>query len=305
MGEAGLENLKNKTTKKRTIRFTKMQGTGNDFVLLDAVSNDFCGLDFASLPRKLLDRHFGVGADQLLVLLPSQEKGKSRLRMRIFNVDGSEVQMCGNGIRCLAKYIWARGLAPKTKKLEIETLAGIIVPEAKDGLVRVDMGTPRLEGREIPVQIDGKVIDYPLEIEGARFSITCVSMGNPHAVIFVKDVAGFPVGLYGPRIENHPLFPARTNVEFIQVASKGRIKMRVWERGSGETLACGTGASASVVASALKGLTSRRVEVELTGGRLDIEWAGDGHVYMTGPAEEVFEGEFFLFFPEEKEETHV
>ncbi len=297
MGAAGMEKA------KKTIRFTKMQGTGNDFVLLDAVSNDFSGFDFASASRRLLDRRFGVGADQLLVLLPSQEKEKTRLRMRIFNADGSEVQMCGNGIRCLAKYIWTRGLAPKMEKLEIETLAGIILPEEKNGLVRVDMGAPRLEGREIPVLAEGRIVDYPLEIEGAHFSITCVSMGNPHAVIFVEDVAGFPVGLYGPRIENHPLFPERTNVEFIQVVNKGQIKMRVWERGSGETLACGTGASASVVASALKGLTSGRVEVELAGGRLDIEWAENGHVYMTGPAEEVFEGE--MFFSQEKEETHV
>ena len=297
MGADGLNRLKNP---KRRILFTKMQGTGNDFVLLDALSHDLSGFDFARASRRLLDRRFGVGADQLLVLLPASEK--SRLRMRIFNADGSEVQMCGNGIRCLARYVWDRGLAPGKERLEIETLAGIIVPEEKGELVRVDMGAPRLEGREVPVRVDGRVVDYPLEVEGRRFSVTCVSMGNPHAVIFVDKVAGFPVSLYGPRIENHPLFPERTNVEFIEVADKGRIRMRVWERGSGETLACGTGASASVVASVLKGLTSRSVEVELSGGRLDIEWAGNGHVYMTGPAEEVFQGEIFL---EEKEETHV
>ncbi len=279
---------------KKPIRFTKMQGTGNDFVLLDAVSNDFSGLDFQAISGKLLDRRFGVGADQLLVLLPSREKEKARLGMRIFNLDGSEVQMCGNGIRCLAKYAWTRGLAPKNKKLEIETLAGIIVPEEKDGLVRVDMGAPRLEGREIPVLLDGRVVDYPLKIEEALFAVTCVSMGNPHAVIFVEDVAGFPVGLYGPEIEKHPFFPERTNVEFIQVISPQEIKMRVWERGSGETLACGTGASAAVVASALKGLTSRQAGVELAGGRLEIEWAESVRVYMTGPAEEVFEGEIYI-----------
>ncbi len=298
MDRSAPNSLKSKHPKRR-IHFTKMQGTGNDFVLLDAVSFDFGGFDFARASRRLLDRRFGVGADQLLVLLPGE---KSRLRMRIFNADGSEVQMCGNGIRCLARYIWTRGLAAGREKLEIETLAGIIVPEERGDLVRVDMGAPRLEGRDIPVLVDGRVVDYPLEVEGKRFLVTCVSMGNPHAVIFVEEVAGFPVGLYGPRIENHPLFPERTNVEFIEVADKGRIKMRVWERGSGETLACGTGASASVVASAIKGLTSRCVEVELSGGRLDIEWADNGRVYMTGPAEEVFEGEIFL---EEKEETNV
>ena len=303
MGAPGLSGPQWSNTpagsKNKKIPFIKMQGTGNDFVLLDAVSNDLGGLDLPAVSRKLLDRRFGIGADQLLVLLPSSgpaPQGKSRLRMRIFNVDGSEVQMCGNGIRCLAKYAWSRGLASRSKSLEVETLAGIIIPEAKDGLVRVDMGLPRLEGREIPALADGRIIDYPLKIEETLFAVTCVSMGNPHTVIFVGDVAAFPVGFYGPKIENHPFFPERTNVEFIQVVSRQELKMRVWERGSGETLACGTGASASAVASALKGLTSGRVSVELAGGRLEIEWDKNenGHVYMTGPAEEVFEGEIFI-----------
>lgn len=283
--------------KGRVITFTKMQGAGNDFVLLDGTKNDLSGIDLSSVSRKLLDRRFGIGGDQLLLLLPPA--GKGDFRMRIFNADGGEVQMCGNGIRCLARYIWDRGMGKNKKeageRLEIETLAGIIVPERRgDNLVRVDMGVPVLEGREVPVLLAGRIIDYPLKVDDAVFNITCVSMGNPHAAVFVGDVSGFPVDRYGPVIERHPLFPERTNVEFIQVKGPEEISMRVWERGSGETLACGTGASAAVVASALKGLTSKSVKVVLAGGVLHIEWAQNGHVYMTGPAEQVFEGEILL-----------
>ncbi len=275
--------------------FTKMQGAGNDFVLLDGVTNDLSGADLAALSRRFLDRRFGIGGDQLLVLLAPDVKAKNRFRMRIFNADGGEVQMCGNGIRCLAKYIWDRDMAEGAEKLEIETPAGIIVPERQGGsLVRVDMGVPRLEGRDIPVRAGGRIIDYPLKVDDTLFALTCVSMGNPHAAVFVGDVAGFPVGRYGPAIETDPFFPERTNVEFIQVISPDEIRMRVWERGSGETLACGTGASAGVVASAMKGLTSKSVKVVLAGGQLHIEWAPDNHVYMTGPAEEVFEGWILL-----------
>ncbi|MDA8168701.1 MAG: diaminopimelate epimerase [Nitrospiraceae bacterium] len=270
--------------------FAKMQGTGNDFVLLDGIKNNLDDLDLTATAKKLCDRRFGIGADQLLILLPSQ---KADFRMLIFNADGSQVQMCGNGIRCLAKYIWDGGLSGK-ETLEIETLAGIIKPMRKDGQVRVDMGVPQLEGRKIPVDLDGRVIDYPLKVEDAVFPVTCVSMGNPHAVIFIEGVDGFPLAHYGPLIENNPLFPERTNVEFVEVLGPREIKMRVWERGSGETLACGTGASASGVASALKGLTERSVKVRLRGGGLDIDWAGDGHLYMTGPAEEVFRGEILI-----------
>ena len=269
------------------LSFTKMQGTGNDFILLDGIVNPLEGLAFEKLSKKLCDRRFGIGADQILVLLPSD---KADFRMKIFNADGSEVEMCGNGIRCLAKYIWDKGLSKK-EVLEIETLAGIIKPERTDGTVKVDMGAPRLDARDIPVKLEGRVVDYPLKIEDKIFQITCVSMGNPHAVIFVDDVEGFPVQHYGPIIERHPLFPERTNVEFVQVISKEEIKMRVWERGSGETLACGTGASASAVASALKGLAGRNVKVGLRGGILLINWAENGTLYMTGPAEEVFTGE--------------
>ncbi len=266
------------------IDFTKMHGLGNDFIVLDARKNELAAP--GKLVKKLSDRRFGIGFDQALILKSSK---KADFRMDIYNSDGGRVEMCGNGIRCLASYIWSRGLSKKPV-LEIETLAGIIRP-AKDGdLVMVDMGEPILDGRLIPTTLEGKVVDYPLEVEGRPFDITCVSMGNPHCVIFVDDVDDFPVGKYGPHIETHSLFPKKTNVEFIEVVNPRRLKMRVWERGAGETLACGTGASASAVAASLKGLAGRKVAVELKGGILKIEWARDNRVYMTGPATEVFKG---------------
>jgi diaminopimelate epimerase len=214
-------------------------------------------------------------------------------KMLIFNADGSEVEMCGNGIRCFAKYIWDRRLSQK-EILSIETAAGIIKTERAGQEVKVDMGEPVLDGRSIPVNLDGMAKDFPLKIEDKEFKITTVSMGNPHAVIFVEDVDSFGVGKYGPLIEKHELFPKRINVEFIQVLNRERIRMRVWERGSGETMACGTGASAAGVAANLNGLTGRKVNVLLDGGELLIEWKDDNHVYMTGPAVEVFEGSIKL-----------
>jgi len=270
------------------LSFTKMQGLGNDFILIDcrdrAISSQLSAA--GEMSKKLCHRRFGIGADQMLLLEASDS---ADFKMRIFNADGSEVEMCGNGIRCLAKYIWDRGLSSGSV-LSIETRAGIIRPERAGDMVRVDMGEPVLEGRLIPVNLDGVIKDFPLKIGDKDFTITCVSMGNPHAVIVVEDVAGFDLLKYGPLIETHELFPRRTNVEFIQAVDKGRLRMRVWERGSGETMACGTGASAAAVAANLKGLTGRKVAVALAGGELQIEWAGDNHVYMTGPAEEVFEG---------------
>lgn len=271
-----------------------MHGLGNDFILIDCIGqklkikNDRLKI----LSRKLCDRRFGIGADQVLLLDSSK---KADFRMKIFNADGSEVEMCGNGIRCLAEYIWDRGLSGKNI-LDIETRAGIVRPEKKGRLVRVDMGEPIFEPEKIPVKISQKsekniIIDYSLKIEDKTFKITCVSMGNPHAVIFIDNVAGFPVTYYGPLLEKHKLFPKRTNVEFIEILNSSEIKMRVWERGSGETMACGTGASAAAVASNLKGLTGKNVTVRLTGGALFIEWAENNHVYMTGPAVEVFTGE--------------
>jgi diaminopimelate epimerase len=270
------------------IAFTKMHGIGNDFIVIDCRDNtpgsQLSGL--GELSRRLCDRRFGIGADQLLLLETSQT---SDFAMRIFNADGSEVEMCGNGIRCLAKYIWDRGFSYRNI-LEIETPAGIIRPERAGEMVKVDMGEPLLEGRLIPVALDGQIINKPLAIADREFAITCVSMGNPHAVIVVDTVEAFDVRRYGPVIEHHPLFPKRTNVEFIQVLGPDNIRMRVWERGSGETLACGTGASAVGVAANLLGLTRKKTTVHLLGGDLQIEWSGNNHVYMTGPAVEVFEG---------------
>jgi len=298
------------------IAFTKMQGLGNDFILIDCrqVKPD----NLSDLSRRLCHRRFGIGADQILLLFDS---ACADFMMKIFNADGSEVEMCGNGIRCLAKYIWDRNLSDK-KTLHIETLAGIIKPEKVDGMVKVDMGEPVFDAEKIPVKIvesaelkvkslktnpptpplvkggkggfesreQGGIIDYPLKIKDREFKITFVSMGNPHAVIFVEDLSHFPVTYYGPVIESHSIFPKKTNVEFINVLNPSEIQMRVWERGSGETMACGTGASAAVVVANIKGLTDRNVTVRLLGGDLFIDWAGDNHVYMTGPAEEVFEG---------------
>jgi len=275
------------------IPFTKMHGLGNDFIVIDCRARNIPNLP--RVVRRLSDRRFGVGFDQALILKKSR---KADFRMDIYNADGGRVEMCGNGIRCFAMYVWSRRLSRKAR-LDVETMAGIIRPEraggAKGGkganLVRVDMGAPVLEGSLIPTAARGRVIDHPLKAGGRTFKITCVSMGNPHAVIFVEDVDAFPVEEYGPIIEKDGFFPKRTNVEFVEVRGPRRLRMRVWERGAGETLACGTGASASAVAARVKGLTAARVtDVELKGGRLTIEWDGAGPVYMTGPAEEVFTG---------------
>lgn len=267
------------------LQFTKMHGIGNDFIVVDCRAKDIPNIKKAVV--KLSDRRFGVGFDQALILKKSD---KADFRMDIYNADGGRVEMCGNGIRCLANYIWTRKLSRKNR-LEIETLAGIIRPERAGKLVRVDMGEPVLEGALIPTIHTGHVVDMPLAISDRTFNITCVSMGNPHCVIFVDDVDGFPVEKYGPLIERNKFFPNKTNVEFIEVLSRKRLKMRVWERGAGETLACGTGACGAAVASNLKGLTDKKVSIHLKGGILKIELNRDGHVYMTGAADEVFTGE--------------
>jgi len=270
------------------VRFTKMHGLGNDFVLID--NREIGRRDWGARAKKICDRRFGVGADQLLVI---EDSLKADFRMLIFNADGGEVEMCGNGIRCFARYLVSRKLTSK-KELSVETLAGIIRPKVEGDLVEVNMGEPVLAGRDIPVNLDGRIISRPLAIKASTgdvtFEITCVSMGNPHCVIFVDDLPGFPLAEYGPLLENHDLFPNRINVEFVEVVNKNDIKMRVWERGSGETLACGTGACASAVASVLNGRANRDVTVHLAGGDLEIKWGDDNSVYMTGPAEEVFDG---------------
>jgi diaminopimelate epimerase len=287
------------------LQFTKMQALGNDCIVIDCRENTLKRLPYLS--RKLCDRRFGIGADQVLLLFHSK---KADFRMRIFNADGSEVEMCGNGIRCLGKYIWddvlgndknifAEKYRSSINRLAIETLAGIIYIQKSGNLFKVDMGEPIFEPEKIPVKINSKlktqnsklIINYPLQIKNKKFKITCVSMGNPHAVIIVKDVQSVPVDYLGPLIENNNLFPNRINVEFIEILNQSNIKMRVWERGVGETMACGTGASAAAVASILLGLTARKVTVHLPGGKLLIQWATqNNHVYMTGPAVKVYEG---------------
>ncbi len=270
------------------ISFTKMHGTGNDFVVINGMRRPV-KLN-AALSRRLCDRHFGVGADQILVLEPSR---KADFRMRIVNADGSEVEMCGNGIRCAAHYAFERGIV-KTKDMSVETLAGIIRPSLQKDLVRVDMGAPVLDAEKVPTRGKGRVIDAPFHWTGNEVRMTCVSMGNPHAVIFVDDLSKVPANVWGPQIENHSFFPKRVNVEFVQVISSRRVKARVWERGAGLTLACGTGACAIAVAGVLTGRLQREATVSLPGGDLKVEWAADEHVYMTGPAAQVFDGEFEL-----------
>ncbi|MCX6353880.1 MAG: diaminopimelate epimerase [Candidatus Aureabacteria bacterium] len=267
------------------VPFVKMQALGNDFILLDCLGGKFpINSEFI---RILCDRRKGVGADQLLVLMPSQ---RADFRMQIFNADGGEVEMCGNGIRCLARYLLSRGLAGGEEQ-RIETRAGIIRPRVEGDLVMVDMGRPMLAGGEVPVKLTGLVVDREVTVGESVQRITCVSMGNPHCVIFVDDLERYPVAQIGPRIEKDKLFPNRVNVEFVKVVSPELIEMRVWERGTGETMACGTGACAAVVACCLNKKTGREVTVRLRGGDLKVAWGDSDHIFMSGPAFEVFKGE--------------
>lgn len=277
------------------ISFTKYHGLGNDFILIDN----------RAMPQPCLtpeqavqwcDRHFGIGADGVIFALPSQDG--TDYTMRIFNSDGSEPEMCGNGIRCLARFLADLELAETgatRPQYQIQTLAGVMVPRLEaNGQVTVDMGLPRLLAGEIPTTLaaaDQKVIDQPLEVAGQTWQVTCVSMGNPHCITFVEDNGAIDLANLGPQFEHHPVFPQRTNTEFIQVVRPDYLKMRVWERGAGATLACGTGACAVLVAGVLTGRCERRATIELPGGPLFIEWADDQHLYMTGPAERVFGGQ--------------
>jgi diaminopimelate epimerase len=274
-----------------------MQGAGNDFVVLDGVSAPI-ELAPAQLAR-LADRHFGVGADQILLVEPARANGVD-FRYRIFNADGGEVEQCGNGARCFVRFVRDRGLTAK-HEIRVETLAGIIAPRLEDdGRVTVDMGAPAFEPSRVPFDTTGlaplarhpRVDVWPLEVPGATLPIVVVSMGNPHAVQVVPDVAAAPVATQGPLVERHPRFPQRVNAGYMQVEGRSRIRLRVHERGAGETLACGTGACAAVAAGIRLGLLDSPVEVHTRGGELTIAWRGaDNPVYMTGPAETVFEGE--------------
>ncbi len=273
------------------LNFTKMQGLGNDYVYIDATKENI--ENPSELSKYISDRHFGVGSDGLILICPSD---KADFRMRMFNSDGSEAEMCGNGIRCVGKFVYDKKLTDKTL-VTIETKAGIKVlklniKDKEVDTVRVYMGTPILECEKIPVITDEKIAqNLKLNALDKSFDFTCVSMGNPHAVTIVDNVSDFDVKKYGSILEINEVFPNKTNVEFVEIKDPENIKMRVWERGTGETLACGTGACASVVACNLNGLTKNNVNVELLGGNLNIELGGDNHVYMTGPAVTIFEGE--------------
>ncbi|MFZ5648497.1 MAG: diaminopimelate epimerase [Bacillota bacterium] len=280
------------------MRFLKVHGLGNDFVLVDArEEKDLPGTGegLAELAVRVCHRNFGVGADGLVLVKEAED---ADVAMQILNSDGSEAEMCGNVIRCVAKYVYEKGEV-RGNSLRIKTLAGIMVPEilTDDGRVvsvRVDMGRPVLQRSLIPMEGEpGPVVSEPLRVGNNSFTVTAVSMGNPHCVIFVKEVERVPLNIWGRKIESHPAFPRKTNVEFVQVISRDEVSMRVWERGAGYTMACGTGACAVVVASVLNGYTGRSVRVNLVAGSLHVEWKEDNdRVYMTGPAEIVFSGDY-------------
>ncbi len=278
------------------MNFTKMHGIGNDFVVVNALSLTMDDLAMAELSKKVNDRKFGIGGDGLILVLPSKQ---ADYKMRMFNPDGSEAEMCGNGIRCFGKYLYDRGMISDTS-VKVETKAGVkslklnIKADHVDA-VKVDMGIPKLMRSDLEMTgEDGQVVGEILKAEGRKFEITGVSMGNPHVVIFEDHLTSLPLAKFGPAIETHKSFPKRTNVHFVKVCNTGEIIVRTWERGAGETLACGTGACACVVASVLNNKTGRKVLVHLPGGDLTVEWTGDNRIMMTGPAEQVFEGEIAI-----------
>jgi len=281
------------------MRFTKMHGAGNDYIYVNCFEEPLPA-DPAELAPRVSDRHFGIGGDGLILICPSQA---ADARMRMFNADGSEAEMCGNGVRCVAKYLYDHGICKKQTP-KIETGAGVLtldleVAGGRVRRVRVDMGEPMLLPGQIPTTLPANpllrgspVADVDLNLAGEKLKVACVSMGNPHCVTFVDDLTDYWVLEIGPQIESDPHFPRRVNAEFVEVLSPAEVRMRVWERGSGETLACGTGACAVCVAGALLGRTERKIVAHLPGGDLELHWADDNHVYMTGPAAEVFSGEW-------------
>lgn len=278
------------------LKFTKMHGCGNDYIYIDGARERIPAEQKPELVRRLSDRHFGIGGDGVIFINPSDQ---ADFEMEMYNMDGTRAEMCGNGIRCVAKYVYDKGLTDQTQISVIS--AGRIkyldlhVENGRVSTVKVNMGEPILKACEIPVLAEdekGEVIAELIEIEGKAYRMTCVSMGNPHAVVFVEDVQDFPLEQVGPGLEKHPRFPKRVNAEFVKILDEETIEMRVWERGTGETLACGTGACAAAVACSLNGLTKDTVTVKLLGGTLQIQWdKAENRVYMTGPATTVFEGE--------------
>lgn len=277
------------------MKFTKMHGIGNDYVYVNCFEESV--KNPAEVSKFVSDRHFGIGSDGLILISPS---AISDFRMNIYNADGSQAEMCGNGIRCVAKYVYDYGLTDKTD-ISVETLAGIKylrlqVENGKVASVEVNMGAPILEPKEIPVAVEeSPVVNVPVEVKGKIYHMTCVSMGNPHAIIFMNNVKDLDIEAIGPYFENHTVFPKRTNTEFVEVLDRNTVNMRVWERGSDETLACGTGACATTVACILNDKTENEVTVHLLGGDLKIRWDREANqVYMTGPATVVFDGEITL-----------
>lgn len=274
------------------IRFTKMHGAGNDYIYINAIN--FCPANLPELSIEMSDRHKGVGSDGVVLIMPSD---KADFRMRMFNADGSEGEMCGNASRCVAKYVYDKGLTSKSR-ITLETLAGIKVLEITkvvDGKVhevKVDMGEPSFAPENIPTKSNCEVIDMPISTSLGTLNLTAVGTGNPHGVVIMDSVSDLDIDSIGPEIQNNELFPRKANIEFVRIINRNEIEMRVYERGSGETMACGTGACASVVATSRLGLTDRRATVHLKGGDLQIHWAENNHVYMTGEAATVFEGEY-------------
>jgi diaminopimelate epimerase len=277
------------------MKFTKMQGTGNDFLMVETRDDN---RDWESIAAKMCDRHFGVGADGVMLVMPSE---RADLRMRLFNNDGSEAEVSGNGVRCLVKYAVERGIArPKDGKVRIQVAhdvleADVITEGESVSSVRLSMGRPYFEPKEIPLaaEIEPPVLDFVIDVNGQRLSVNCVSMGNPHAVLFVPEPAReYPLERIGPLVEHHPAFPARVNFGVAHVEARDRMEVRVWERGCGETLACGSGSCAAVVMARLHDMAGERVTILQPGGELIVEWDGKGDVYLSGPAEMVFEGEW-------------
>ena len=276
------------------LAFTKMEGCGNDYVYINGFTQSVPAEEKPALVRRLSDRHFGIGGDGVIFINPAEE---ADFEMEMWNADGTRSEMCGNGIRCVARYVYDFGLTDQ-KEFSIVSAGKVkyMTLYEQDGqisAVRVNMGQPILEADQIPVRADhSPVINVPIEVQGKEYRMTCVSMGNPHAVVFVDSTEDFPLEQVGPYFENHPCFPNRTNTEFVQVIDRSRVRMRVWERGTGETLACGTGCCATAVACVLNGLTDNAITVEVLGGELRIEWDRENDlVWMTGPATVVFSGE--------------
>lgn len=278
------------------MKFTKMHGCGNDYIYINGFTEQIEAEKKPGLVRRISNRHFGIGGDGAIFINPSKE---ADFEMEMYNADGSRAEMCGNGIRCVAKYVYDKGLTDKTNISIISygqvKYLELFLKEGKVDTVRVNMGAPGLRPEEIPVVADNctdRVVDEPIVVEGKEYKMTCVSMGNPHAVVFVEDVEHMAIEKIGPYFENHERFPNRTNTEFVTVLDRSHVQMRVWERGTGETYACGTGCCATVTACILNGLTDETVTVKLLGGEITVTWDREANlVYMTGPAETVFEGE--------------